>query len=142
VTYLLDTDHLTILQRETGPEFATLRTRIAQCPPTERAFSIISLHEQVVGCHTYINRARTPEEVVRGYAMLAQVLHNFASAPVLPFDAAAARVCDALLAQRVRVGTMDLRIAAIALSRGLVVVTRNTGDFGRVPGLQLEDWTV
>ena len=142
MTSLLDTDHITMLQREAGPEFATLRVRIAQYPPTERACSIISLHEQVVGCHTYINRARTADEVVRGYAMLAQVLRNFAGAPVLPFDAAAAAVFDALLAQRVRVGTMDLRIAAIALARGLVVVTRNTRDFGRVPGLQIEDWTV
>jgi len=42
VTYLLDTDHITILQRETGPDFATLRARIAQYPPEELAFSIVS----------------------------------------------------------------------------------------------------
>lgn len=58
MTYLLDTDHITILQRETGQEYATLQTRLAQYPPTELAFPIISLHEQVVGCHTYINQAR------------------------------------------------------------------------------------
>jgi tRNA(fMet)-specific endonuclease VapC len=142
VRYLLDTDHITILQREAGPEFATLLARIAQHPPGALAFSIISLHEQVLGCHTYINRARIVDEVVRGYAMLAKVMRTFASAPVLPFDAAAAVVCDELLAQRVRVQTMDLRIAAIALSRSLVVVTRNASDFRHVPGLQIEDWTV
>jgi len=73
--------------------------------------------------------------------MLAQVLRNFMRAPVLPFDTAAATVFDELLAQRVRVRTMDLRIAATALARDLVVVTRNTGDFSQVPGLQIEDWT-
>lgn len=57
MTYLLDTDHITILQRETGPDFAMLRAWLAQESPGELAFSIISLHEQVVGCHTYINRA-------------------------------------------------------------------------------------
>lgn len=61
---------------------------------------------------------------------------------MLPFDDAAATVFAALVVQRLRVRTMDLRIAAIALARGLVVLTRNTSDFSRVPGLEVEDWTV
>jgi tRNA(fMet)-specific endonuclease VapC len=142
VTYLLDTDHITILQRETGREYATLRARLAQHPPEELAFPIISLHEQVIGCHTYINQARTAADLVRGYAMLETILRTFARAIALPFDAAAATVSTTLVAQRVRLRRMDLRIAAIALARGLVVVTRNTRDFGHVPGLQVEDWTV
>jgi tRNA(fMet)-specific endonuclease VapC len=116
--------------------------RLAQYPPTELAFPIISLHEQVIGCYTYIHQARTPEAMVRGYAMLATVLRTFAQAAVLPFDAAAATVYDTLVAQRVRLRRMDLRIAAIALAQGLVVVTRNARDFGRVPGLEVQDWTV
>jgi tRNA(fMet)-specific endonuclease VapC len=141
VTYLLDTDHITMLQRETGQEYATLQARLAQHPPEDLAFSIISLHEQVVGCHTYINQARTADTMVRGYAMLATVLRTFSRATVLPFDATAAAVYNTLVTQRVRLRRMDLRIAAIALARSLVVVTRNTSDFGRVPGLQIEDWT-
>ena len=43
--------------------------------------------------------------------------------------------------QKVRIGTMDLRIAATAISNGLILLTRNTVDFERVPGLTLEDWT-
>ncbi len=70
------------------------------------------------------------------------VLKVFVTMPVLPFDTAAAVVFGGLQAQRIRVGTMDLRIAAIALSRGLVVLTRNVRDFGRVPGLLTEDWTI
>jgi tRNA(fMet)-specific endonuclease VapC len=46
--------------------------------------------------------------------MLAQVLQDFTEALVIPFDAAAATVFEELVAQRVRVGTMALRIAAIA----------------------------
>lgn len=142
MTYLLDTDHITLLQRATGRPYARLQARLAQYPLAELAFAIISLHEQVIGCHTYINQARTTDAIVRGYAMLATVLRTFTQAAVLPFDAAAATVYDTLVAQRVRLRRMDLRIAAIALARGLVVVTRNARDFGRVPGLEIQDWTV
>lgn len=142
MTYLLDTDHISILQWRTGTAFTTLTTRMALHPRTDLAFSIISLHEQTLGCHAYLQRARTARAVVHGYSLLAQVLRDFTVAPVLPFDDAAATVFAALVAQRLRVRTMDLRIAAIALARGLVVLTRNARDFGQVPGLQIDDWTV
>jgi tRNA(fMet)-specific endonuclease VapC len=142
VKYLLDTDHISILQRQAGSEYVTLLMQIAQYPSTDLACSIISFHEQILGCHTYISQARRVEDVVRGYGMLAQVLQDFTEALVIPFDAAAAVVFEGLIGQRVRVGTMDLRIAAIALSREMVLVTRNTSDFHKVPGLRIEDWTV
>ena len=102
--------------------------------------SIVSYHEQVLGCHTYISRAKSEAEVVRGYELLGRIVRGLGAAPILPFDAAAATVF-ARFGGGHRVGVMDLRIAAIALCRGLVVLTRNSGDFGRLPGLQTEDWT-
>jgi tRNA(fMet)-specific endonuclease VapC len=141
VRFLLDTDHISILQRGTGPEFVALSERVSQHGPSDLAFSIISFHEQTVGCHTYINQARSSANVIRGYEMLARVIRAFSAAPVVPFDAEAATAFDGLATQRLRVGTMDLRIAAIALSRGLVLLTRNVRDFGKVEGLQLMDWT-
>jgi tRNA(fMet)-specific endonuclease VapC len=142
VKFLLDTDHISILQRQSDPEFAALSTRIAHHPLSDLAFSVVSFHEQALGCHTYILRARTSAEVVRGYGMFDRVLDAFAAAQVFPFDAAAAGILDVLVAKRLRLATMDLRIGAIALSRGLVLLTRNTRDFGRIPGLLTEDWTV
>lgn len=140
--YLLDTDHISFLQEQRGPEYAALSARIAQHPFTDFVFSIVSFHEQTLGGHAFLNRARTAAEVIRGYIQLMNVLNIFTTVQVLPFDAAATAVFAGLQAQRVRVGTMDLRIAAIALSQRLTLLSRNVRDFGRVPGLITEDWTV
>ena len=55
---------------------------------------------------------------------------------------AAAQQFQLLHAQRIRIGTQDLRIAAIALANNCIVVTRNRRDFARVPDLTIEDWTI
>ena len=70
------------------------------------------------------------------------MLEAYVTAPVLPFDASAASHFAQLRLQRIRVSTMDLRTASIALSRKLVLLTRNVADFGKIPGLVTEDWTV
>ena len=60
----------------------------------------------------------------------------------VPYNQAAEDQFQDLLTLRLRIGTQDLRIAAIALVNKLIVLTRNSRDFGRVPGLVTEDWTV
>lgn len=140
--YLLDTDHISFLQRRSGTEFACLTIRMGQYSPTDFALSVVSLHEQVLGAHNFINRASTNRDMMRGYALLLEILEGFALAPVLPFDSAAIAVFDEMRGQRVRVSTMDLRIAAIAMSRSLILLTRNISDFSKVSGLVTEDWTV
>jgi tRNA(fMet)-specific endonuclease VapC len=142
VKYLLDTDHISFLQRRSGAEFLILAARIAQHQPTDFAFSIVSFHEQVIGAHTFITRSQTPSDTVRGYTLLMEIIGGFSAAPILPFDARAVAIFEGLRAQRVRIATMDLRIAAIALSRSLVLLTRNTSDFSKVPNLMTQDWTV
>jgi tRNA(fMet)-specific endonuclease VapC len=106
------------------------------------ALSVISFHEQVIGAHSFINRAQTNTDMARGYTLLLETLNSFAKAPVLPFDTKAIAIFDEMKSQKVRVSTMDLRIAAIAISNNLVLLTRNTGDFSKVPSLITEDWTV
>jgi len=139
--FLLDTDHISVLQKQSGPKYGALIARIAQVPRDDLAFCLVSFHEQVLGCHTYIAKAKTSAAVVRGYEMFDKVLSAFAAAPVLPFDTKASVVFDDLRARRVRIATMDLRIASIALSLRLKLLTCNLRDFAKVPGLDIEDWT-
>jgi tRNA(fMet)-specific endonuclease VapC len=140
--YLLDTDHLSILQRQTGRDYSNLSTRMAQYPLSDFAVSIVTFHEQMLGCHAYINRERTLNDVVKGYEMMARLVNDFKVLPILPFDAGAATTFEQLKTQRIQLAKMDARIAAIALSRGLILLTRNHRDFGKVAGLAIEDWTI
>jgi tRNA(fMet)-specific endonuclease VapC len=64
----------------------------------------------------------------------------------LPFDDPAAeeygRIRSHLANQGIAIGPNDLIIAAIALANKLTLVTHNTSEFSRVPGLALEDWQI
>jgi tRNA(fMet)-specific endonuclease VapC len=72
--------------------------------------------------------------------LLATVLY-FRTIAVIGFDAQAQAVFKALLARKIRIGTQDLRIAAVALSQGATLVTRNQRDFAVIPSLKTEDWS-
>ena len=139
--YLLDTDHISFLQRRSSSEFSRLTFRMSQHSLSDFALSVISFQEQIIGAHSFINRVQTNTDMARGYALLLETLNSFAKAPVLPFDAKAIAIFDEMRSQKVRVSTMDLRIASIAISNKLVLLTRNTGDFSKVPSLITEDWT-
>ena len=139
--FLLDTDYAVLLQRGSGLELHSLLERMSAYPDTVFHYPVIAFHEQMLGANAYIARAKSRRELVRGYAMLHQILADFSGAQVLAFDDDAAQIFQQLRTQRVRVGTMDLRIAAIALSRDLTVLTRNLVDFQQIPSLKVEDWT-
>jgi len=140
--YILDTDYISLFQRGKSIAVDRLLSRMAAHPSDHFFYPLVAFHEQMLAAHTYIVRARVFREIVRGYALLERVLADFSLQQVLPFDEPAGRKFDELRAQRVRIGTMDLRIASIAISRGMTVLTRNLVDFGAVPGLSVEDWTV
>ncbi len=140
--FLLDTDHLGIIQRRSVPDHSTLTRRMRRHSLESFFVSIVSFHEQVNGWSAYIRRARGVEGLVRGYGMFESILADFAQLNVLPFTTEAAERAAELRRSGLRVGTMDLRIGATALVCGFTVLTRNTIDFERIPGLPVEDWTL
>jgi tRNA(fMet)-specific endonuclease VapC len=64
----------------------------------------------------------------------------FARWVVLSLDAESTASFTRFRGQCIRVGTMDLRIACIALAHDATLLTRNTVDFAQVPGLRFENW--
>lgn len=138
--YLLDTDHISVLQR--GGEGAEILTsRLAAVPLDEVAVTIISYEEQTRGWLAYIASARSLQGQVEALQRLRRHLEDYCVIPLVDFDMKAAQVFRQLQTARVRIGTMDLKIAAIALANDATLLTRNRSDFGRVPGLQIEDRT-
>lgn len=137
---ILDTDILTLAMRS-SPSAQTLLTRIHALPLDEVTTTIISFEEQVRGWMSRIARSRSVAEQVEFYQRLHQLLENYSRLHILDFDTAAAAEYQRLRQTRLKIGTMDLKIAAIALAREATLVTRNLGDFARIPGLVAEDWT-
>ena len=130
--YCFDTDILsTILKRD--PPLPLIR-RLAQIPAEEQFTTSITLGELLYGASKK-GSARLLERV-RDVVLQAQ--------HVLPFDELAAEVYGPLRASLESMGRPldepDLRIASIALSRDLTLVTGNLRHFDRIPDLRLENW--
>jgi len=130
------------LEWQTGQEYDVLAARMAACPAEEFAVSIVSFDEQTLGAHNYISRARTRENFIKGYGLFETVRSIFCSSQVLPMDDAASEILNHLRSMRLHVKVMDLRIAAIAIANHVTVLTRNTVDFSRNPGVSFEDWSI
>ena len=139
--YLLDTDHIVIIQQRAEPEFNRLSVRMSGRSAEDFFAPIISFHEEVQGWNAYIGRGKKAADLVKGYARLEKILGDFSKARIASFDETAAGQFESLRKQRVRIGTMDLRIAAIALVHGYTLLSRNLVDFEKVPGLIVQDWT-
>ncbi|MDF5725445.1 MAG: type II toxin-antitoxin system VapC family toxin [Rhizonema sp. PD37] len=121
---MLDTDHLSIIQRQIGRDYVNLSTRMAQYPLSEFTVSIVTLHEQLLGSHTYINRAHNSNEVVKGYEMMARIWKDFTTLPIVPFDRAAAIVFDRLQSQRIQLATFEIRCSNSLISEVVSILPR------------------
>lgn len=138
---ILDTDHLTVIQRQTEPGFANLRNRLQACAPGEVHTTIVNIEEQMRGWLQLIAGVKNNQPEVAAYQRLQAMLSFFNQIPAFAYDRDAAEQFARLRGARVRIGTMDLKIASIALTRQALLLSRNLADFQQVPGLQVADWT-
>ncbi len=139
--FILDTDHISVLERHEQPAFGHLVQRLAAITPQELAYTVVSFGEQARGWMAFINGARKDAELARGYFGLQHILVRYSRANVLPFNQSAIDEFHRLRHAKVKIGTPDRRIAAIARVNQAVLLSRNLVDFQQVPGLRVEDWS-
>ena len=137
---LLDTDHLSVLKYEEHPRCRTLRERMTAYEDPVFATTIISAEEQMRGWLAKIHAAKDPEKQVAWYDQLAWLIEFPADWQIIALDQQAAVELKRLQRMRLRIGTLDLKIAAIARIHDALLLSANQRDFGRVPGLRVESW--
>lgn len=138
--WVLDTDSLSLLERG-NPK---IQERLRQVNADSVPISIVTAEEKMKGRLVSINSLSGIERIDRlavAYRDLQSSLEDLQTLPILPFSELASYRYRDLLQQKIRVGSHDLRIAAIVLSVEGILVTRNRHDFEKVPGLQMDDWS-
>ena len=131
--YMLDTD---ICSYEMKRSNDLLLKRLQKLPVSDVCVSVITKSELLYGVE--VSPRRQQDEAALN-AFLSYV-------EVLDFPDQASSHCAQVRSQLKKLGTMiganDLLIAAHARSLGLTLVTHDTREFGRVPKLAIEDWTM
>ena len=136
--YVLDSDHLSLHQRGHEP----LRKRLLTKPPEQIAITVISAEELFRGRLAQIRKASGHESRVKAYSWLSKTIDYLCGFIILRFDEEADAHFHDFRNKKIKIGTQDLRIAAIARSHNATLVTRNHRDFEQVPSLRIEDWSL
>lgn len=136
--YVFDTDTFSLYRHGN----AGIIQRLQALSPGETTVTVITVEEALSGWYKELRRVKSDAETAAVYQRLAATIRLLARFPILDLTEAALVRYRHLWSLRLNVGPMDLRIAAIALEHGATVVTRNVRDFGRVPDLVIEDWTI
>ena len=131
--YLLDTNICIYFLKNLYPN---LTQKLLSLSPSDLMVSSVTVFELEYGAAKSKWGERTKQK-------LAMFLAPFTILPFMSDDAIHAGIIRAQLEkQGTKIGPFDVQLAGQAISRNLIFVTHNTGEFQRVPNLQLEDWVL
>jgi len=138
--YILDTDCFSLWQQN----HPIVMQRV-EANAKNIAVTIVTAEELIRGRFNVIRQASEPsqtDKLILAYTKLWDTLEDLKILNILKFDRDACTIYKEFCRQRIRIGTQDLRIAAIVLANNAILVTRNNRDFSQVPDLVQEDWTI
>ena len=135
---VLDTNHFTEFANASTPGHR-LMARMDE-READSFTCIVAAEESLQGWIAFTRRHTAGPAQLEGYARLQSCIEALNKFTILPFDREAANRFTALQNQRLRIGTMDLKIAAICIAHDALLLSRNLVDFEKVPGLRVENW--
>src|SRR5436190_13025783 len=112
---LLDTDHLSVLTDRRAADHANMVRRL-QSAGEPLAIPIVAVEEQCKGWLAKLGRTRDIHQQITPYERLAELFDFLAEWDIIPLSAAAADRFGELRRQKIRLGSQDLKIAAIAMA--------------------------
>jgi len=135
---VLDTDTLSLLKRG----HKQVIERLDAVPLVLRTTTVVTAEEHLRGRMAQISRAKNMKQLISAYWQFQDTLLDLTKIHILSFDEHAAIFFQNLQHLKTRVGTSDLRIAAITLANNGILITANQRHFRQIPGLPTEDWTL
>ena len=134
----MDTDHLSVLEIPDSTSRNRLVSRLVLSLDEIIGTTMVNIEEQMRGWIASISKERQSHRQVRSYQKLAGLFEFFRPYHIGLFDDAAANLFDQF--NNIRIGTMDRKIAAIAIANNALLLTANSRDFEQVAGLRFENW--
>ena len=125
--WILDTDTLTLFQNR-NPRIVQ---RLNQINFEQVAVTTVTVEEQMRGWLDAIRQSSEPQRLVWGYLGLRRGIEFFNTIRILDFDQNVSESYKELKQAKIRVGTQDLRIAAITISNDATLL-----NFSALKGLR------
>ena len=117
--------------------------RAAALPARQHAVPVVVIEELIRGRLNIIRQAEAGKAKIslsRAYELFQETFSDARRLQILPYTDAAETLLRQWRQQGLRISTHDLRIAAICITHGAQLITRNRRDFETIPGLWVEFW--